>query len=292
MLSLLYFRAGVLADYLDLAKPRVVLLHLVTAAAAICLAAGGRPSGYTLTFTLLGGGLTAAACNVLNCYFDRALDGTMDRTRRRPLPSGRLTPGHALAFGAAAAASGLLALGWFISLAAAWLAAAALVYYVIIYTLWAKRLTRWGAVIGSGAGAFPPLIGWIAVTGQVALAPFLLSAIIALWSPAHFWALAMFRGDEYERAGVRTPSRSKTVLWTIVFSVLLVFAVLLLAPAAGLGLPYLAPASVLGAGFLYLAARLRRGQLRPAAHRLYAYSIAFLAALFGSMIAASVFFPA
>lgn len=282
-------KAAAVRDYLGLAKPGSVAAHLVTAAAAMFLAAGGTPYPMTLLFTLVGGGLVAGGSNALNCYLDRDLDALMARTRRRALPAGRLEAGRALAFGVALAIAGLLILDRLVSPYAAGLAALALVYYVLVYTLWLKRRTAWSAVIGCAVGAFPPLVGWVAVTGGLTLTPFLLSAVIALWTMPHVWALALSRRGEYDGAGVAVPRTGVAVKATLAASVALVGASLALAAAGGLGVLYWAVAGGAGLHFVYLAGRLWRD--RPgAARRLYAYSIVYLVLLFGAVLADTLVF--
>lgn len=249
------------------------------------LAVHGLPPIATLLFTLVGGGLVAGASNALNCYLDRDLDGMMARTRHRPLPAHHLRPCQALAFGIVTAFFGLLILSQLVSLAAAALAGGALAYYILIYTLWLKRRTAWSTVIGSGAGAIPPFIGWAAVTHRVELTPFLLFAIISLWTMPHFWALALFRRHDYELAGLRVLSVRNAIRWIVVCSFLLVAATLLLVPAAGLGFLYLGVASFSGLVLLNLAARLRHENIFHTAQHLYSYSIAYIVILFGAMMA-------
>jgi len=278
-----HLTARPLAAYLRLAKPRGILPHFITAAAAMFMVAGDMPRASTLGFTLMGGGLVAAAANTLNSYLDRDIDALMERTRHRPLPSGQVRPIHALAFAAATGLAGVLILGGLVNWVAAALATAALLYYILPYTLWLKRRTYWSAVIGSGAGALPPLIGWAAVTTQLTLTPFLLSLIIMLWTIPHFWALAVFRRSDYQRAGLAVLPRRGASAWIITCSSLLAGTSLLLAPVAHLGLFYLGAASLLGAGFWYLAIRMKHGE-PPPAHRFYAYSICYMALLFGAMI--------
>ncbi len=277
-------KAASLLDYLGLAKPRSVAAHLVTAAAAMCLAAGGAPSGMTLVFTLLGGGLTAGGSNALNCYLDRDLDGLMVRTRRRPLPAGRLDAARALAFGVVLSVAGLAFLAQFVSHLAAGLAAMALLYYAFVYTVWLKRRTAWSAVVGSGIGAFPPLVGWVAVRGSLTLTPFLLSTVIALWTMPHVWALALSRRDEYDGAGVAVPSTRVAVNGTVAASLGLVSVSLLLAVVGRLGILYWCAACLSDFGFLVLALRLRLGR-SGAARQLYVYSIIYLVLLFGAVLA-------
>jgi protoheme IX farnesyltransferase len=276
-----------LLDYLSLLKPRVVLLHLLTAAAAMFLAAGGFPRLQTLAAVLAGGGLSAGAANALNCYLDRRLDRDMARTRSRPLPAERLSPAGALAFGIACGCLGLVILA-FSSLAAAALALAALAFYVLVYTLWLKRSTSLSAVLSSGIGAAPPLVGWIAVTGHLAATPFLLAIIIALWTPPHFWALALARAGEYKRAGLYVLPRAHPAFWITLFTLLLLLASLALAPVAGLNPFYIAPAAALGLGFVWLALRLNTKAHNESARRLYLYSIAYLVAMFALIIASEI----
>jgi protoheme IX farnesyltransferase len=245
----------------------------ITAAAAMFLAAKGAPPAATLLFTLLGGGCVAAAANTFNSYLDRDIDALMARTRHRLLPSGRVRPNHALAFGTSIGLIGVLILSGFVNWAAAMLAVVALVYYILPYTLWLKRRTYWSAIIGSGIGAIPPLIGWAAVTHRIELTPFLLSAIIILWTLPHFWTLAIFRRSDYEQAGLRILPEKGVASWIIACSSLLVATTLFLVPAADLGLFYLGTACFLGVGFLYLALRMNHGEPLRTAWHLYGYSI-------------------
>ena len=275
---------GPFGAYLSLTKPKAIPAHFLTAAAAMFLAAGGAPPSSTLLLTLLGGGCTAAAANTLNCFFDRDIDALMARTRGRPLPSGLVRPDHALIFAGVLGLAGISILGGLVSSAAAILALVALAYYVLAYTLWLRRRTRWSSIVGSAIGAVPPIIGWVVVTDRVTLAPFLLSAIIILWTVPHFWALAYFRRREYAEAGLRTPSEKGAGIWITASSSALVAASLVLAPAAGLGFVYIAAACALGAGLIYLGVRMSRREPLPAARHLYSYSIVYLAVLFGAMI--------
>jgi protoheme IX farnesyltransferase len=278
-----------LTAYLSLAKPRGILPHFITAAAAMFLAAGGTPPVFVLTFTLLGGGLVAAAANTLNSYLDRDIDALMTRTRHRPLPSGYIRPGHALAFGVILGLAGILILDIFINRTAALLAVIALTYYVLPYTVWLKRRTYWSVIVGSGIGAIPPLIGWAAITPKFELTPFLLSAIIILWTLPHFWTLAVFRRDDYARAGLRMLPEKGMAWWIIVPSLALVAVTLVLIPAAGMGLIYTVTACVLGALFMYPALRMGRKDNLRTAKALYAYSVFYIAAIFGVMIIDRIF---
>ena len=208
----------------------------------------------------------------------------MPRTQRRPLAANRLKPYQALAFAIITGFSGLVILSRLISLAAAALALAALAYYVLVYTIWLKRRTYWSSLIGSGAGAFSPLIGWVAVTGRVALAPFLLAAIIILWTPPHFWSLAIFRRKEYASAGLEVIPARYAARWIFISSILLVAVTLVLGSVAGLGLLYFVAASLLGLGLLGLAVFLWHSENSPAGRRLFFYSILYLVLLFGAII--------
>ena len=276
--------AGDITDYVNLTKPRVVLLQLLVAFATMILAANGMPPAPLLAFTLIGGGLATASSNAFNCFFDRDLDVLMERTRGRPLPSGRITPSAALLFGAAIGTAGLIILGLFVNVVAAALAAAAIGYYVLVYTLWLKRRTQWSAVIGSGAGAFTPLIAWAAVTGGVGWAPVLLFLIIVLWTMPHFWSLIIFRRDDYESAGIRAPS-SAVINASIIGCVCALPAVCtVLAPVAHLGPIYLAVSACLGLPYIVLALRLVGSEAARPARQLFYYSLIYLVFLLGGII--------
>jgi protoheme IX farnesyltransferase len=273
-----------LRSYASLMKPRAILPHFITAAAAMFLAAGAELRVSALVFTLLGGGCVAAAANTFNCVLDRDIDALMIRTSKRPLPSGRIKPGHALAFGVMMGAVGVAVLAALVNRVAAVLALLALAYYVLPYTAWLKRRTYWSAIIGSAIGAIPPLIGWAAVTYRFEAAPFLLSAIIVFWTLPHFWALAVFRRDDYAGAGLSVLPDRGVAAYIIICCLLMVGTSLVLAPVARLGLLYAGIAGPLGAGMLYLTLQLKgRNTLRPA-RRLYTYSLFYIAALFGAMI--------
>jgi protoheme IX farnesyltransferase len=275
---------GPAAAYVSLAKPKAIAAHFVTASAAMFLGAGGVPPVSIMLLTLLGGGCAAAAANTLNCVFDRDIDALMARTRNRPLPSGLIRPGQALVFATVLAFAGVSILEGLVSRAAAMLALIALAYYVAGYTLWLRRRTYWSAIVGSAIGAIPPVIGWVVVTDRLAAAPFFLSAIVILWTVPHFWALALYRRDEYEKAGLRILPEKGVGIWLVVCSSLLVAASLLLVPMAGMGLLYVGAASLLGAGLLHRAVRVERRGTLPEARRLYSYSIVYIALLFGAMI--------
>jgi heme o synthase len=271
-------------DYLALTKPRVVLLHLVTASAAMVLAARGLPSITILVSVLIGGGLIAGASNALNCYFDRGIDKMMVRTRNRPLPSGRMNPEQALTFSVVMALAGILILNRFVGWEAMLLAVSALAYYILVYTLWLKQRTYWSSIVGSGAGAFPPIIGWFAVTGRIEIIPILLFALIVFWTPPHFWSLAIFRLQDYELAGLEVIPARNTARWIAIFSFLLVGVSFLLVKSAHLGILYAISALSLGTVILILAMHLQLKESPQTARYLYLYSIFYLVALFCTML--------
>lgn len=277
-----------LRDYYELTKPRIVLLILITTAAGMSVAARGSPDGGLLAWTLLGTALTAAAGGVLNCYVDRDIDRLMERTRRRPLPAGRIPPRAALAFGLLLALSGPPLLWARVNAVAALLALGGLVYYVVVYSIWLKRRTPRNVVIGGAAGAVGPLIGWAAVTGQVDLPAVLLFLVIFLWTPAHFWALALYTQDDYRRAGIPmlpvVHGEAETRRQIVLYSAAAVIAALLLLPLGVVGWVYAAAASLLGGGLLALAVRLWRRPRPGLDRRLFAYSIAYLALLFAAAV--------
>ncbi len=272
-------------DYLALTKPRVVLLHIITATAAMFLAARGLPPLHLLLFTLTGGGMVAGAANALNCYLDRDIDGIMLRTRGRPLPSARLKPSQALIFSAMVGLTGLLILSRLVNLMTSFLALSAMVYYILVYTIWLKRRTHWSSLIGSGAGAFPPLIGWLAMASHLELTPFLLFFIVVLWTPPHFWSLAICHQLDYRQVGIRPVPARNTSLYILLASLGLVAVSLWLVPLAGLGVLYLTFALCLGLRLLMLALGLLRRETPDRARRLFRYSILYLVVLFGAMLA-------
>lgn len=270
--------------YLGLIKARGILPHLITAGAAMFVAAPHFPSAGTFVFTLVGGAFVAAGANSFNCYLDRDIDAMMSRTRLRPLVTGQIAPTRALGLGAALGLVGAAILMALVGWLPAVLSVIALVYYVIPYTLWLKRRTYLSAVVGSGAGAIPPLVGWAAVTGRLDPTAFLLAGIIVLWTLPHFWALASFRRGDYLRAGIRVlPEKGATVL-IVASSFMLVAATLLLKTAAHLGPLYLGFACLLGAGLLALAVRVAQKESFKRAWTLYRFSILYIALLFGMMI--------
>ncbi|MBI4277612.1 MAG: protoheme IX farnesyltransferase [Armatimonadetes bacterium] len=280
-------RLSTAADYLHLTKPRIVVLLLLTAFAAMWMASRGAPERGLALATLLGGALAAGSANAVNCYLDRDIDALMARTRTRPLPAGRVRPERALAFGIVLGMASFGILAGRVNLLSAILAQFALLFYVAVYTRWLKRSTPWNIVVGGAAGAIPPVVGWAAVTGRIDLAAVALFAIIFLWTPPHFWALALMRVDEYRRAGIPmlpvVKGEESTRRQIVAYSWVLVAVTLSLTPLRVTGSTYLVAALLLGAGFI---ARAREAQSDPSprtARRLFGFSMVYLALLFVAM---------
>ena len=279
--------AGRLRSYVALTKPRIIVLLLITTVPAMVVAERGWPGNWLVIATLLGGSLSAAGANVINCWYDRDIEGVMRRTRSRPLVTGEIEPSRALAFGIALGA-GAFAFRWATTtFAAAALALVALLFYVFVYTVWLKRRTPQNIVIGGAAGAFPPMVGWAAVTGDVGLAAWVMFAIIFFWTPPHFWALALRLKDDYAEAGVPmlpvTDGEEITRLQILRYSLLLAVITVILAPAANLGAVYLAAALTLDGFFAWHAFRLWRSPETESPMTLYKFSLLYLAMLFVAM---------
>ncbi len=273
----------------QLMKPDIIVLLLITTVPAMVLAAGGMPPWGLVGATLLGGTLTAGGAGAINGYLDRDIDEVMVRTRRRPIPSHRIEPRRALAFGLALVVAGTVWLALTVNVLSAALSLAAAAFYVLVYTMWMKRSTPQNIVIGGAAGAAPALIGWAAVTGRVDTPAALLFAIVFAWTPPHFWALSLKHTDDY--AAARVPmlpvvrGREETTRQILLYSVLLLALSLLLYPAARMGLLYLGAAVALGAVFVGYAVRVRRDGGTRAAMGLFHYSITYLGLLFAAVAA-------
>jgi protoheme IX farnesyltransferase len=275
-------------DYLALGKPLITLLLLATTWAGMVVGAGRLPSLSLAFWTLLGGALTAAGASALNQYIDRDLDGRMARTRARPLPDGRLRPDHALRFGLVLIIVGLVALATFVNALSAALAAVGAAYYVGAYSMFLKRATPQNIVIGGGAGAIPPLVGWAAATGSLTPPALFLFAIVFFWTPPHFWALSLTRGNEYARAEIPmlpVVYGEPAARWHIFLYSIQLVALTLLLPGIGLtNALFLVAAIGLGAIFLIQAWRLLQAGGRRRAWALYRYSSMYLALIFGAMV--------
>lgn len=281
-------KPSLLADLVTLTKPRIISLLLVTTVAPMFITPAGLPSVSLVLWVILGGYLMAGGANAINMWFDRDIDDKMSRTRLRPIPAGRISATLGLAFGIGL---GLLAFAvfWYrVNSLSAWLALGGLLFYVFIYTMWLKRSTPQNIVIGGAAGAFPPLVGWAAMTGRLDLAAIYLFAIIFYWTPPHFWALALIKRAEYAKAGipmlpvVRGEQRTKFEM--LAYTLILLPLTLMPAFFGALGAFYGIAAALLGARLLWYCIRLLREQsITPLAWRMYRYSLLYLALLFVAM---------
>lgn len=282
--------AETVKDYVLLTKPVIVVLLLTTTLGGMLVAARGLPPLSILILTLLGGACAAGGANALNSYNDRNTDKVMGRTSRRPLPSGRISPRHALVFALSLCALSVVILGFGVNWLAASLSTLGIVYYAYVYTVLLKRMTPQNIVIGGGAGAIPPLVGWAAVTNDLSLLSLYLFAIIFLWTPPHTWALMLLVEKDYRKAAIpmlpnawgEVEARRHIVLYSILLFIVTLMPFLF----GGLHWIYLVGALVLGAYFLLLAARLwfDGTRAKPLAHKLYHYSNGYLALLFLLMV--------
>ena len=275
-------------DYLELTKPRVVVLMLITSLVGMFLATRAGVAWEVLIFGNLGIGLCAGAAAAVNHVVDRRIDSIMARTLKRPVTSGRISPSAALGFALLLAVAGMALLLTFTNELAAWLTLASLLGYAVLYTGFLKRATPQNIVIGGLAGAAPPLLGWVAVTGHVSAEPLLLVLIIFAWTPPHFWALAIHRKEEYAKADIPmlpvTHGEHYTKVHILLYT-LVMFAVTLLPYAIHMsGLLYLGCAVLLGGRFLHCAVVLYRDSKPHAAINTFKYSIWYLFALFIALL--------
>ncbi|MBA1185499.1 heme o synthase [Stutzerimonas nitrititolerans] len=275
-------------DYLELTKPRVVLLMLITSLVGMFLATRAGVPWTVLLFGNLGIALCAGGAAAVNHVVDRQIDSVMARTHKRPLAEGRVSPAAALTFALVLGVAGLLLLLAFTNALAAWLTLASLIGYAVIYTGFLKRATPQNIVIGGLAGAAPPLLGWVAVTGQVSAEPLLLVLIIFAWTPPHFWALAIHRKAEYAKVNIPmlpvTHGEHYTKVHILLYTVALL-AVSFMPYAIHMSGPlYLVAAALLGARFLYWAVVLYRDSRPHAAIRTFKFSIWYLFALFIALL--------
>jgi protoheme IX farnesyltransferase len=276
-------------DLLALTKPRVVSLLLLTAVLPMFITDRGLPSPALVGWVLLAGFLMAGGANAINMWFDRDIDVVMSRTKARPVAMGRLAPAAALAFGLGLGALSFAIFWKFVNPLSAWLALGGLLFYVFVYTLWLKRSTPQNIVIGGAAGAFPPLVGWAAVTGQIDLAALYLFAIIFYWTPPHFWALALIKKDDYARAGVPmmpvVQGARRTKVQMLAYTIMLVPLTILPWLSGTQGALYAITAVLLGARLLWYCLQLLKQTetATPLAWKMYKYSLAYLALLFVAM---------
>jgi protoheme IX farnesyltransferase len=276
-----------MGGFVALTKPRIIELLLVTTLPTMVVAERGMPSVALMAATLAGGTLAAGGANAINMWHDRDIDALMKRTEARPLVTGVVGPTEALVFALALEVAAFALLWSTVNLLSAVLAASATAFYVFVYTLWLKRTSRQNIVIGGAAGAVPVLVGWSAVTNSLSWAPFVLFALIFVWTPPHFWALAIKYRDDYSAADVpmlpsvaddRTTGRQIVAYTVLLFGVSLVFA-----PVAHMGPIYLVSAVVLGAVFVLFAVRVLREASVTNAMRLFGWSITYVTLLFGAM---------
>jgi protoheme IX farnesyltransferase len=279
----------VIKGYVALTKPRIIELLLVTTIPTMVVAANGIPGLWLVVATLIGGTFAAGGANAFNMVIDRDIDAVMQRTKRRPLVTGVMTPRAATVFAAALEIVAFLVLALWVNMLSAGLALGATAFYVFVYTIWLKRRSRQNIVIGGAAGAVPVLIGWAAVTNSLSWTPVLLFLVIFIWTPPHFWALAVRYRDDYQAANVPmmpvVASLRRTTLEILIYSVVMWAVTVVLGPVAHLGWIYALSAMVLGALFTFYAFRLYRHALNDRADvaeamKLFHFSITYLTALF------------
>jgi protoheme IX farnesyltransferase len=279
----------VLQSYYQLTKPRIILLLLITTAGGMWIAAKGEVDPILLLVTLISGACAAGSANTINCFYDRDIDYIMERTRHRPLPSGRIQPRDALIFAIALATLSFTLLAVFANLLSACLAMSGIVFYVLIYTHWLKRHSTLNIVIGGAAGAIPPLVGWAAVTGDLSWAAWVLFAIIFFWTPPHFWALAVLIREDYAKVGVpmlpvvvgNEPTARQIFYYTLI---LLPVSLLLVYPLHVMGTVYCGIALLLGGVFVQKAWQLMQAPSDlQVARSVFKYSILYLMLLCAGM---------
>ncbi len=280
---------SVLEDYYELTKPRIIALLLITTLAAMAMAARGVPPLWLTLWTLLGGALSAGSAGAFNCVWDRDIDRLMTRTRLRPVARGAISPRDALAFATTAQIAGFALLYVLVNPLAACLSLAGNVYYVVVYTMWLKRVTPLNIVIGGAAGAVPPLVGWAAVTGHLGSPAFALFAVIFLWTPPHFWALSLMTNVDYDKAGIPMLPNVKGIPRTkreiMVYSLVLVAVSLAFFPLHVLGPCYGGCALLLGGVFLWDAWKIGGDPTKHASRVLFKYSLLYLALMCVAMVA-------
>lgn len=275
-------------DYYELTKPRVVMLIVFTAVVGMFLSVPDLPSLNALVFGTLGIGIAASSAAVVNHVLDARIDIHMTRTRSRPLPQGKLSEQRALAFAAVLCVVSMLILWFLVNPLTAILTFASLIGYAVVYTVYLKRATPQNIVIGGAAGAAPPVLGWTAVTGEVHGDALILFLIIFIWTPPHFWALAIAKKDDYERAGIPmlpvTHGNEFTRLFILLYTILLVLVTVLPYLTGMSGLIYLFTALGLGAVFLGYAVKLRSDEGLDLPMRVFRFSINYLMILFAALL--------
>jgi heme o synthase len=278
-----------LRDYYELSKPRIIALLLITTAASMAMAARGVPPLPLFLWTLVGGALAAASAGAFNCAWDADIDRVMKRTQRRPIPDGRISTRNAILYALVTGGISFAVFYMLVNPLAAWLSLAGNLYYIVIYTIWLKRVTPLNIVIGGAAGSVPPLVGWAAVTHSVGSPALGLFALIFLWTPPHFWSLALITETEYDKAKIpmlpNVCGRERTKREIVYYSILLVAASLALYPLHVMGAFYFAAAAVLGGVFVLDAVRTWREQTSTLqARKLFRYSLLYLALMCAVMV--------
>lgn len=284
---------SVFRAYVALTKPRIILMLLFTALGGLFLASGGTPDALITLVVLTAGALASAGANALNQWLDSDIDEAMRRTRSRPVVVGAIPRSHAIAFGVATNIIAFAMLSALVNWQSAVLTLSATLIYVFVYTIGLKRTSTQNIVIGGAAGAIPPAVGWVAVTGSIDLPAIYLFAIVFFWTPPHFWALSLLLKDDYAKANVPmlpvvagVDATKKTIL---LYTVLMLALTTMFAATGAVGLVYLASAVALGALFIYYAWRLNRRPEIEGAKSLYLYSLLYLAALFLAIIVDSLY---
>ncbi|HYF76302.1 MAG TPA: heme o synthase, partial [Symbiobacteriaceae bacterium] len=276
--------------YLALTKPRILILLLITGYAAMWVAQRGLPDLGLTAITMLGLAMSCGAANAINMWWDRDIDQVMHRTQKRPLPAGQLTPGQVLAFAIMTGALSFVLLAFAVNLLTALLSLGGLLFYVCIYTMWLKRSSTQNIVIGGAAGAVPPLVGWAAVTGDLSWAAVVMFMVVFMWTPPHFWALALFRNDDYKRANVPMLPVVKGEMHTkwqiLLYSIGMIPTTMALYWTGVVGKAYFWSTNLLGVSMVVCAAMLLRERLpeKKWAVRTFAWSIFWLGLVFAAMM--------
>jgi protoheme IX farnesyltransferase len=274
-------RRTTLNDYYELVKPRIIFLLLITTLAAMVMAARGLPPLALTFWTLLGGALAAASAGAFNCVYDADIDAKMKRTMGRPVPTGAITPNRALAFAMALGVISFLLLNYLVNPLAAWLSIGGNAYYVFIYTMWLKRNTPQNIVVGGFAGSIPPLVGWAAVTGHIGWPAIALAVLIFLWTPPHFWALALMTETDYGKAGVPMMPNvlgvRRTKIEMLVYTIVLFAFCLATLPLHIMGPIFFGASLIVGGWFLYDAINVLRNDSKLLARGMFKFSLMYLA---------------
>lgn len=281
---------AVIKSYYQLTKPRIIPLLLITTASSMFVAGKGEIDSFVLLITLLGGTLAAASAQTFNCIYDQDIDYEMKRTRSRPIPSGKVQPNHALIFGIILAILSFTLLTYFVNLLSALLAMLGIIFYMLVYTHWLKRTTTQNIVIGGAAGAIPPLVGWAAVTGDLSFTAYTLFIVIFLWTPPHFWALALMISEDYAEVNVPMlpviEGEVATVRQIWIYTLItVVSSFVLIYPLNSLGLIYAGFAIVLGYVFIRKAySLLQQPEDKQLAKSMFKYSILYMMLLCTGMV--------